>query len=120
VTRARWGHGMLGRAQEGSGWHGGHGRGHGTGTGEPEGVDRDGAAQRRGLLAPASNRSRDMATNGEIGARGGVAHLKRKLWSTRATTGRQGCLGLTAAELRLHVENTGERGPNETEGLGAN
>jgi hypothetical protein len=79
VTRARWGHGMLGRAQEGSGWHGGHGRGHGTGTGEPEGVDRDGAAQRRGLLAPASNRSRDMATNGEIGARGGCSPQEETL-----------------------------------------
>jgi hypothetical protein len=29
-------------------------------------------------------------------------------------------LGSTAPELRLHVEKAGERGPGETEGLGAN
>jgi hypothetical protein len=32
----------------------------------------------------------------------------------------QGGLGSTTVELRLHGENTGERGPGEIEGLGAN
>jgi hypothetical protein len=34
--------------------------------------------------------------------------------------GTQGGHGSTTAELRLHGEKAGERGPSETEGLGAN
>jgi hypothetical protein len=34
--------------------------------------------------------------------------------------GTQGGLGSTVAELRLHGEKAAERGPGETEGLGAN
>jgi hypothetical protein len=41
------GHGALGRAQEGSGWHSGPGSGHGTDTGAPE----SGVLRRGGLAA---------------------------------------------------------------------
>jgi hypothetical protein len=41
------GHGTLGRAQEGSGWHDRHVRELGTGVGAPEGADHGLAAQRR-------------------------------------------------------------------------
>jgi hypothetical protein len=49
-----------------------------------------------------------------------VAQLERKHWSTGSTAGTQGRLGSTVTELRLHRENSGERGSGEPEGLGVN
>jgi hypothetical protein len=77
-----------------------------------------GRRTRRRGLAPASNHARDMATNGEIGARG-VSPGEETL-ECLSNDGTQGCLGSTAVGLRLHGENVGEHGLGEIEGLGAN
>jgi hypothetical protein len=51
TVEVRWrrgrgqGHEMLEKAQEGLGWHDGHGRGLGTNEGASEGTDHGGAAQ---------------------------------------------------------------------------
>jgi hypothetical protein len=124
-SRQRQGHGHdedLGyweRTRAHLGRHDRLNRGHNTGAGAPEGANCGGAAQQRRGLAPASNRTKDRASNREIWA-WGIAHLERKLWNTGATTVTQRCLGSTTAGLWLHGGNADERGPGETKMLGAN
>jgi hypothetical protein len=87
--------------------------------GAPKGAERGGVARRWCGLALASNRTKNSATNGEIGAWEDCSPQEETL-EHRGNGGDARMPRVDGGGLRLHGENAGERGPSEIEGLGAN
>jgi hypothetical protein len=92
------------------GRHGGLNCGHNAGAGAPKGAERGGMAQRWCGFAPTGNRAKTKATNGEIGAHGGCSPQEETL-EHRGNDGDARMPWVNGGGLRLHGENTYERGP---------
>jgi hypothetical protein len=118
-ARARWGPRDAGKGTGRFGWHSGHGRRHDTGVGASKSC-----SMRRCSPMTAQTTLASVCTNNR------AVHEKLRAWrscSPREETlkrlsngGDAGLPWVDGSGLRLQRENTGERGPGETEGLRAN